>query len=87
MSSTSATHPTSPRPGCDLCGLWGKGAQGSCVNLGKVQCNPGKSLVLCGPHSSSAYKNVPGQYVYSQMYIPVAPHLGAPTRENRAGVL
>lgn len=51
-----------------LCGLWGKEAQGSSANLGKVQCDLGKSLVLCAPLNSAAYKNVPGQYVQSQMY-------------------
>lgn len=32
-----------------LCGLWGKGAQGSSANLGKVQCDLGKSVTrsLC----------------------------------------
>lgn len=68
MSCTSATRPTSPRPGCELCGLWGRGAQDRSANLVKVQCNLGKSLVLCGPRSSSVYKNVPRQWVCSQMY-------------------
>lgn len=59
--------PPSPRSGCELCGLWGKGARGSSVKLGKVQCDLRESLVLCGPLSSAACKNVPGQYLQSQM--------------------